>query len=99
MSLLAIHPVQVVEDAVRPQWYEGLAASFYGGFIEEYMMRLFLMTGIVWIISLFRRARGVQPVWAYVLSILFAGILFGIGHLGAAFAIYEPGTSFCSCTM
>lgn len=65
-----------------PIW-QGFLASFYGGISEEIVMRLFLMTFIVWLISKITNPKGKiienkLVMWA---SILIATTLFGIGHL------------------
>lgn len=58
-------------------------ASFYGGINEEIMTRLFLVSGIVWLLG------QVWPVgdgvfWA---AIGLAAVLFGLGHLPATAAL------------
>lgn len=63
-----------------PIW-QGFLASFYGGISEEIVMRLFLMTFIIWIFSKFTKTKAIENnilVWS---SILIAAIIFGIGHL------------------
>jgi len=62
-----------------PLW-QGFLASFYGGIAEEIIMRLFLMTLLVFIIlKIFRKKeKNSTIVW---ISIIFIAILFGLGHL------------------
>ena len=67
-----------------PTAWQGFLASFYGGITEEIMMRLFLMTLLVWLGSkMFRKNEG-QPtagiVWG---AIILSTIAFGLGHLPA----------------
>lgn len=64
----------------------GLLASFYGGIAEELQLRLFLMTLVVWLLA--RRGRREATPSAYWIAIGCAALLFGIGHLPAAAAIW-----------
>jgi len=60
----------------------GFLASFYGGIGEEVMMRLFLMTVLVWLsFKLVKTADG-KPTRAGVwLAIIITAVMFGVGHL------------------
>ena len=70
-------------DANMPVW-KRLLASFYGGLDEEILMRLFLVSGLVWILSRFwQNTRGMPANGAYWTAILLAALLFGLGHLPA----------------
>lgn len=70
-------------DANMPVW-KRLLASFYGGFDEEILMRLFLVSGLVWILGRFwQNASGMPANGAYWTAILLATLLFGLGHLPA----------------
>ncbi len=60
----------------------GFLASFYGGIAEELQMRLFLLTGVVLLLSLL--AKGRAAPWMYWSAIVFAALVFGAGHLPAA---------------
>jgi len=60
----------------------GFLASFYGGIAEELQMRLFLMTLLVWVLSLLRQRRTAN--WMFWVALLVAALLFGAGHLPAA---------------
>jgi len=64
--------------------WRGFLASFYGGIVEEIECRLFLVAAVVWLLARFN-GRGARP-WMFVLAIVFAALLFGAGHLPAAFA-------------
>jgi membrane protease YdiL (CAAX protease family) len=70
--------------------WKGLLASFYGGIGEEVLLRLFLMTLLVWIVARVRR----QPPGAavYWTAIVAAALLFGAGHLPAAAGIWPLTT-------
>jgi Type II CAAX prenyl endopeptidase Rce1-like len=70
-------------DANMPVW-KRLLASFYGGLDEEILMRLFLVSGLVWILGRFWQNPGRIPAnGAYWTAILLAALLFGLGHLPA----------------
>jgi vacuolar-type H+-ATPase subunit I/STV1 len=72
--------VQLIDAAWR-----GALASFYGGIVEEVACRLLLISLFVWLLAQLngRQAR----LWMFVTAILLAALLFGAGHLPAAFAI------------
>lgn len=71
-----------------PAWWRGLLAAFYGGIAEEVLMRLFLMTLLVWIFSKIVKTGANQPpamlMWT---SIVIAAAVFGIMHLPATAAV------------
>jgi Type II CAAX prenyl endopeptidase Rce1-like len=70
-----------------PVWKRFLA-SFYGGLDEEIFMRLFLVSGLVWILGLFwKNSNGVPASGSYWTAILLAALLFGLGHLPATASI------------
>lgn len=67
---------------VNTSAWKRFLASFYGGFGEEILMRLFLVSGLVWILSRFwQDTNGLPANGAYWTAILLATILFGLGHL------------------
>jgi len=74
-------------QAEPPVWM-GLLASFYGGIGEEIMMRLFLMTVLVWLSYKISKTADGKPtttgIWA---AIILSSVLFGLGHLPATAAI------------
>ena len=71
--------------ARAPSAWLGLLAAFYGGISEEVLTRLFLMTGIAWLLAAFRHARAPGlPAWIYWTAIVAAALLFAAGHLPAA---------------
>jgi hypothetical protein len=70
-------------DANIPVW-KRLLASFYGGFDEEILMRLFLVSGLVWILGWFwQNSSGMPANGVYWTAIVIAALLFGLGHLPA----------------
>jgi membrane protease YdiL (CAAX protease family) len=64
-----------------PIW-KGFLASFYGGIGEEILLRLFLMTLVVWIIFKIKKTADGKPtdigIW---LAIIISAVIFGLGHL------------------
>jgi membrane protease YdiL (CAAX protease family) len=66
--------------------WKGLLASFYGGIGEEVLLRLFLMTFVVWLGARWRRRPpGAALYWG---AIAIAALLFGAGHLPAAAGVW-----------
>ena len=65
--------------ALGPAW-RGALASFYGT-----ECRLLLVSLFVWLLAWFN-PREAQP-WIFVVAVVLAALLFGAGHLPAAFAI------------
>lgn len=65
--------------------WRGALASFYGGIVEETECRLLLVSLFVWLLAWLNH-RQARP-WIFVVAIVLAALLFGAGHLPAAFAI------------
>ncbi len=64
-----------------PLW-KGFLASFYGGIGEEILLRLFLMTLVVWIIfKIGKPADGKPTAIGIWLAIIISAVIFGLGHL------------------
>jgi len=78
---------------VSPPIWQCLLASFYGGIGEEVIMRLFLMTLLVWMFSKIKKTEEGKPssfsIW---LAIIITAIIFGAGHLPFAVTL-TPLTS------
>ncbi len=82
--------VEGLVNDVRPPVWQGFLASFYGGIVEEVMMRLFLMTLIIWLgSSLGKKQPSRVVVW---FAILFTGLVFGLAHLPTAVVMGVPLT-------
>lgn len=62
------------------QPWAGFLASFYGGIAEEVIMRLFLMSLLVFILMKIFRKKDSNPIIIWV-SIIAISIIFGLGHL------------------
>jgi membrane protease YdiL (CAAX protease family) len=64
--------------------WKAFLASFYGGIAEEVLLRLFLVSFLVWITFKIKKTNDKQPtdfgIWA---SIIAASVIFGLGHLPA----------------
>ena len=64
--------------------WKALLASFYGGIGEEVLLRLFLLSLILWIITKINKAKdGCTTAFEKWFSIIFAAVIFGLGHLPA----------------
>jgi membrane protease YdiL (CAAX protease family) len=64
-----------------PIW-KAFLACFYGGISEEILLRLFLMTLIVWIFYKIKKtADGKPTVIGIWLAIIISAVIFGLGHL------------------
>jgi membrane protease YdiL (CAAX protease family) len=70
-------------EAETPTRKQAFFASFYGGISEEVLMRLFLMTLVVYMLSFLS-----DGDWIYWAGIISAAFLFGAGHLPASYQIY-----------
>jgi membrane protease YdiL (CAAX protease family) len=69
--------------AIDSAW-RGALASFYGGIVEETECRLLLVSLFVWLLAWLNRRQA--RAWMFVVAIVLAALLFGAGHLPAAFA-------------
>lgn len=62
-----------------------MSSILYGGIIEELLLRLFIMSLIVFILKkLFKANNDNIPSWMYVIAIIVSSLLFAAGHLPAA---------------
>jgi len=85
----AFHEVK----AKQATWKRFLAC-FYGGIYEELLLRLFVMSGLIWLIErLWPAPVGQIPPGAFWIANLIATLLFGLGHLPAT-ARLAPLTPF-----
>ncbi len=68
--------------------WKRLLACLYGGFDEEVLVRLFLVSGFAWLAGLVWKAPSGGPAdGAFWLAIFVAALLFGAGHLPATKAV------------
>ena len=71
-------------QALNTPIWAGVLTSIQGGVYEEVMVRLFMMTLIVWILSKLFGRHSSPKAWMYWIGIVGAAFLFGLGHLPAA---------------
>jgi hypothetical protein len=77
-------------SGVHPPFWAGALASIYGGVNEEVLLRLFLFTLIYFLFSKaikIREGNRLPILWSVNLLV---ALLFGIGHLPAAFILASP---------
>ncbi len=69
-------------NQIPPLW-QRLFATLYGGISEEILLRLFFMTLIVWLIGKIASYKTdiVKNNYIMWFAIIFAAIIFGLGHL------------------
>lgn len=78
-------------DSTGAPIWQGFLAALYGGIAEEVLLRLFLMTLLVWIGALITGSKGGLPAPAVLwVANIFAAVLFGLGHLPATTALGVP---------
>jgi membrane protease YdiL (CAAX protease family) len=71
-------------------WKALVAGVLYGGIVEEVLVRLFLMTLIVWLLAvLFKKQAETIPSYFYWTGLIIASLLFSAGHLPATSAIFD----------
>jgi membrane protease YdiL (CAAX protease family) len=70
-----------------PLW-KGALTALYGGIVEEVLIRLFLMTFLVWVLSRFQKTQNRIPSHMYWVAILVSSLIFGLGHLPATSSFY-----------
>ena len=71
-------------------WWEGLLASFYGGFNEEVLTRLFLLGVIAFVLKFFfARSAQEPPVAIFWAANVFAALAFGALHLGPVAGVID----------
>jgi membrane protease YdiL (CAAX protease family) len=81
-----------VRSPTTPTWWQGLLASFYGGFDEEILLRLCVMSFLAWVGRFISKtAAGKPTVGVFWVANVLAAILFGLGHLPAT-ALLVPIT-------
>lgn len=81
-------PEALSTSDVKTSVWKRFLASFYGAFDEEILMRLFLVSGLVWVLGrIWQDSAGLPADGAYWTAILLAAGLFGLGHLPATRAL------------
>jgi hypothetical protein len=98
LDVFLFAPRLVVELAAQPAApvppvWQGFLSAFYGGIVEEVIMRLFMITLLTWLgTRLFRGGAGHPNAVILWVAILVSGLALGIGHLPAAVALGIPLT-------
>ncbi len=80
-----VFPLSIM-SSIKVELWKGFLGSFYGGIAEEVLMRLFLVSLFVFILTkIFRKKENNSAiVWT---SIIIVSIIFGIGHLPITSAV------------
>ncbi|MGB7876600.1 MAG: CPBP family glutamic-type intramembrane protease, partial [Anaerolineales bacterium] len=77
------------QEALQPAAWKGLLASFYGGIDEEILLRLGLMSILVWLGRFVSKTEEGRPTLTILwTSNILAAVLFGLGHLPATAALF-----------
>jgi hypothetical protein len=80
-------------------WLGLLSSVLYGGIVEEILLRLFVMTLIVWLMSRVLGLFGIQqtlPTWVFWWAIGLSALLFAAGHLPVTFTMLCPVGGDCT---
>ena len=82
-------------SSVKPPAWQGFLASFYGGIVEEILLRLFLFSLLAWLGNFIIKSDSLAPrlqvLW---IANILAAVIFGIGHLPTAVVIGLPLNTF-----
>lgn len=82
-------PELVVAVEQMPFW-KAILAAFYGGVVEELLMRLFLVSLFAWLIAkIFKITDVIKNNTIMWVAIILAAIIFGLGHLPATATITQ----------
>jgi hypothetical protein len=77
-------PIQLRQADLRTPFWKRLLACFYGGIVEEILMRLFVFAALAWLIGLvWKSPAGLPSVGAFWIANILSNVLFGLGHLPA----------------
>lgn len=74
--------------SAQPAAWMGFLASFYGGIVEEIMIRLFLLSLLAWIGSFIHKTPEGRPTHlVFWCANILAAVVFGLGHLPATMGL------------
>jgi len=90
MTELGDKAASLNQEALQPAAWKGLLASFYGGIAEEILLRLGLMSVLVWLGRFVSKTEDGRPTLAVLwIANILAAVLFGLGHLPATAALFQ----------
>ena len=74
---------ELAEVASEPSLAGLIGGVLYGGIVEEVLMRLFLMSLVIWLTVKILRIELTEPIpnWVYSAAIIFTAVVFAAGHL------------------
>ena len=89
MAQLGERAADLNQEALQPAAWKGFLASFYGGINEEILLRLGLMSILVWLGRFVSKTEDGRPTLAVLWGAnILAALLFGLGHLPATAALF-----------
>lgn len=77
-------------SGVHPPFWAGALASIYGGINEEVLLRLFLFTLFYFLINKLGKVNPNKRMYVLWAANILVALLFGAGHLPAAFKFAPP---------
>ncbi|MGE3535739.1 MAG: CPBP family intramembrane glutamic endopeptidase [Parachlamydiales bacterium] len=77
-------------SVVQPPFWAGLLASVYGAVNEEVLLRLFLLTTVFFLLQKFFKLKSGNRLFLLWTANIIAALVFGLGHLPAAFQLAAP---------
>ena len=80
-----VFPLSII-SSINVELWKGFLGSFYGGIAEEILMRLFLVSLFVFILTKIFKKNEKNSVIVWV-SIIIVSIIFGVGHLPITSAV------------
>lgn len=87
----ALFSSSLLSDSHPPVW-TGLLASFYGSINEEVLFRLFMLTTAYFLLGkIFKFQLQNRLLFLWIANVIVA-IIFGLGHLPAAFKLTSPSS-------
>ena len=88
LLFLPYWPSRLRDMARKTTTWENITASFYGGLNEEFLMRLFGLSVLLWLLSRIWHTPTGRPTNAVFWSAnVMMAIVFGLGHLPAAYGL------------
>ena len=77
-------------SGTHPPFWVGAFASIYGGINEEVLLRLFLFSLIYFVLNKIFRFGGNKRLFVLWATNILVALIFGAGHLPAAFKMISP---------